>query len=138
MTNLQDKTPTSFNEAVQLLVSGLTPIEIEFIKNHEPHEIHHGVGTLIRNNWNLWVKESPLVQDVLNKFGVIHGDDVSGLLFTALWSTVKGMDVNTALKEKADRYINHWKDCGIDPKTGEEITEITESGKVKYFYVKTN
>lgn len=124
MLNLKSKPPTTLNDAIATIVAGLTPEEVKYIQdNNDSGGIHHGVGTAIRNGWSLWEKDSPLVKDIRARFDVSHGDDCSGLIFTGVWATVRGGDVDRDLKAQAKSYLRHWKKSGVDQHTGEPLEQ---------------
>lgn len=121
--NIKDFTPKSVNEAIDYLYNNITEEERKFILSEKNHGlIHHGAGTALRNGWGLWEKDTPFKKDVKERFNLFgHGDDCSGLIFEGLWAKVKGKDVDEALNKAATRYYNHWKKCGLNPETGEEV-----------------
>jgi len=110
--NISDEIPTDFDSAVKMLVADVSPEEKEFIQKNEPAMVHHSTGRQLRNGWKLWNQKTSLMQDVLKKFGVCHADDASGLLLTALFSTIKGEDVEKTLREEVDSYLVHWRKIG--------------------------
>lgn len=129
MTNLKQKIPNSLFEAIDILLKDLTEDEKAFIKGNESYGLHHTMGMSIRNNWGLWKKDSPIVKDVQNKYGIFgHGDDCSGLIMAGLWAAVRGGNVEQVLKKEAERYKRHWEKSGLDPKTGEENPKFVKGG----------
>ena len=129
MTNLKEKVPTTLREAIDILAKGLTPAEKDFINGNESARLHHLTGMAIRNNWNLWKKDSPIVKDIKAKYGIFgHGDDCSGLILAGLWTKAKGGDVEKTLRSESDRYKAHWKRSGINPETGAEIEGFKPKG----------
>lgn len=116
-----DKIPTTIPEAIKYLYSELPPESIEFAKNNDSASIHHTAGRALRNDWNLWNKESPLNKDFCERYGLFgHGDDISGIIYCGLWAKIRGEDMNEAIKKEVEVYKNHWTEMGLDPKTGEE------------------
>jgi hypothetical protein len=115
------KIPNTLNDAINKLYSNLTEKDIKFIKENNHSSIHHFGGMQMRNDWNLWDKEAGINKDVQQRFGLSHGDDVSGLIFSGLWEKVKGNDVDKALQTVADKYKKHWQKSGVDAMTGEPL-----------------
>lgn len=72
-----------------------------------------GSGMGLRNSWGLWFGETGVSAE-LRKLGLIHGDDQSGFLFTALWARLNGvaLDVDAELAF----YRAHWEaqGCAMD------------------------
>lgn len=81
--------------------------------------LHHSLMMGVRNTWLLWEKESPIVQDAIRRYGVSHGDDVSGLIQEGLLARLDGREVDLAAK--AAGYREHWRRQGVDPLTGEKV-----------------
>lgn len=93
----------------------LAVVYLEFLKTTN-------IGTHLRNAWNLWRPESPIVADVKKTYKLFgHGDDASGLIMTGAWALVRGKDIDTELAKTAKRYREHWKRAGLNPETGERI-----------------
>lgn len=110
-----DKAPTTLEDAVKMIVDGLDQEEIKFIQNNICCSIHHSFGRAIRNNWSLWDRETPLVLHFLERFNIVHADDISGMLMECTWRLVKGE--SWKLEEQVERYHTHWKNCGL-PENG--------------------
>ncbi len=87
--------------------------------------IHHGLGTATRNEWGLWYDTSPLHRH-FNTFGIKHGDDISGILFSSLHRKLNGKDID--LKEQVKRYWKHWssEDCKSDDYLPSNIKGVSE------------
>lgn len=117
----QDYVPATFDAAVTSICNDLDEFSIQFIKHNRPSAIIESTARQLRNDWSLWQKDTPLVQNTLAKFGTCHADDISGLILAAVWATVTNRDCATILNEMAKRFRQHWIDLGIDPKTQEKI-----------------
>jgi len=110
------------------------PLTTEMIKEshiteeqkHDHSVIHHSAGMAMRNEWHLWDKKSKISKDIQKRFQLCHGDDLSGLINTALWAKVKGEGIDKALIKCAKRYKKHWKDSGVDAMTGEPLPNRKE------------
>lgn len=135
--------PTSLDNAIETLYNDLKPADIEFIKTKDHASIHHFGGMQMRNNWHLWDTKGDINKDIQSRFGLVHGDDCSGLIFTGVWAKVREQDVSKELKKAAASYKRHWKKCGVDPMTGDYIKgykpkkistimiQVTKDGKIK-------
>ena len=123
---LKDFQPSTLDEAIKYLYDNLMPEDIEFIKKNDHSVIHHSAGMAMRNEWHLWDKNSKISKDIQKRFGLAHGDDLSGLINTALWAKVKGEDIDKALIKCAKRYKKHWKYSGVDAMTGEPLPNRKE------------
>ena len=121
---LKKEIPPTLDSAIEFLYTNLSEKELKFIKSNDHSSIHHFGGMQLRNDWNLWNTKSALNKDIQKRFGLMHGDDCSGLIFTGLWAKVKGENVNDALNNVAESYINHWKRSGVNPMTGEPIKGV--------------
>lgn len=139
MTNLKEKKPKTLLEAINILAADLSNNEKEFIRGNDSGSVHHFAGMCIRNEWGLWKKDSPIVQDIKSRYGLFgHGDDCSGLILAGLWAKVKGEDVEKTLQAEAQKYISHWKRYGLNPKTGEEIKGFKGQKNYSILVDKTN
>jgi len=117
----QDSVPSTLNEAINSIVDTLDQKDKDFIKQNEPSSVHFTIGMYLRNNWDLWEKDSPLVLDVKQRFGLWgHGDDVSGLILEGVWAKVNGIDVDKILVQRSLQCKHHWEKAGVNWKTGEE------------------
>ena len=110
-------TPKTVEEAADFLIKWLEPEDTKRIKgmtlNQFTGVVHHGLGTMMRNGWSLWVRTTPVVGNVAKRFGTAHGDDVSGLIFVAFFSKVTGRPYS--LEAQGAGYRRHWRKLGVDP-----------------------
>lgn len=114
-----DRVPTTLNEAVDMIVQDMSPENVEFIKSHQPADIHFGSGMWLRNNWSLWDRETLLVQWFIQTYRIGHADDISGMIFEAVWAKVRGEAFDPLVVVK--RYHDHWARYGVDPVTGQRV-----------------
>lgn len=121
--NLQP-VPRSLEEAVEALVTVLTPIERDFILRMSRPLAQKGLGFLARQQWNLSDPDSPLVRWFIEHCGVSHAQDLSALLMDALWSRLHEEPAQT--QELADRLQQEWRGLGLDPRAGVQLP--TRSG----------
>ena len=100
---MQEKTekkfiPQSLDEAVDYLISKNNEATLEYIRMMTEKEfmsaVHHSMGTAIRNEWYLWwhgikhlddvPKEMPKLIAEMQSYGILHGDDISGIFTVSL------------------------------------------------------
>lgn len=105
------KTPTTVREAAQIMAESFSedektqviaseatsvPLVIEgkeiTMPAHTNINYHFGAGMAIRNNWNLWKKESSVVQDAIKNYKLAHADDISGMIFEWAFAITRGED----------------------------------------------
>lgn len=117
--------PKSLNEAIEYLISKNNESTLEQIRNMTEKQfmsaVHHGMGTAIRNEWYLWwhgiknvegvPKEMPELIAEFEKMGIIHGDDISGIILTSTYRTIKKLDLD--LPNQIKVYHDHWKREGF-------------------------
>jgi hypothetical protein len=107
-----DVVPKNLNEAVNLLRSSIESVaEEESLKDTDG--LHFGLGMYLRNNWSLWERDTVLVQWFKNNLGIAHADDISGTILEAFAANLRGEEFDATAHVK--RYIEHWKNMGIDP-----------------------
>jgi NTP pyrophosphatase (non-canonical NTP hydrolase) len=68
---------------------------------------HFTLGAFLRNSLSLWDIESKTAAYLCEKYGLWHGDDLSGLLMQLYWQWKNNqiMDVS----DLVERYLDHWK-----------------------------
>jgi len=117
--------PKSLDEAVEYLVKQNDEKTLAEIKSMNERQfmsaVHHGMGTAIRNEWNLWwhgikgiegvPKEKPELIAEFEKLGILHGDDISGIILTSTYRQIKGLDRD--LQNQIKEYHDHWKENGF-------------------------
>lgn len=117
-----NKVPETIPEAIEQIYASLPEESKEYIQHHNSSSIHFTIGMALRNDWNLWEKDSPLVRDFQQRYKLFgHADDISGLLYAAIWAKARGEDVEETISKTIDQYKKHWLEYGIDSLTGEEI-----------------
>lgn len=96
---------------------------------------HHGLGTWLRNNWQLW--GGGRLAKYFNSVGIYHPDDISGTIFDAYWSKLNGKSEDVSAK--AAYYKSYWDglrpvvDVGIKiPATVRELSMQSPSGKTVF------
>tara|TARA_R100001143_G_C3357381_1_gene133297 strand:- start:2283 stop:2654 length:372 start_codon:yes stop_codon:yes gene_type:complete len=113
-----DKVPSTVEAAVDAVTSALEPEEIDYIRRSDkPSLLHQSIGMYLRNEWSLWDDDSPLKRDAVEKFGIGHADDISGLILEWAHARVKRND-DFDPRKHCQKYIDHWKRLGVNPATG--------------------
>jgi len=114
--------PLTINEAIDYIVNTLSQKDIDHIKKSDSSSCHFTTGMYLRNTWHMWDTTNPLNIDFQKRFELFgHGDDVSGIILTGVWAKVNGKNVEEELNKEAEYYRKHWKQQGLDPKTGEKL-----------------
>lgn len=80
-------------------------------------DLHHGYGTSLRNNWELWDKSR--LAKWFNSIGIFHADDMSGIILDAWFCRVRGQPFDLGAKVKW--YQDFWREQGIEPMTGVKV-----------------
>jgi adenosylmethionine-8-amino-7-oxononanoate aminotransferase len=115
-----DRVPTSLEDAVELLWSGIPPDERSaWARDPDlPNKLHHDLGRWIRNNWSLWDPETHLAQRFRQDLKIGHPDDISGMILEVLSAKARGVPFN------ARAYVNqcheHWRAFGCN-EFGEDL-----------------
>jgi hypothetical protein len=123
-----DVIPGTIEEAVELLYSTLGEDQLAWAKKTPLYDalpqIHMGFGMKLRNKWQLHERGTPMKQHILERFSLFgHGDDVTVLVFTALWGRVRGEPqevIDASLALEVEGMKAHWRKHGINPLTGEK------------------
>lgn len=108
--------PATLDAAIRrMLVEVPTAVLTEFAA--QPREdcitgFGFGSGMGLRNSWGLWHGESGVSRE-LREAGVVHGDDQSAVIFTALWCRLNNAPFDLA--EEAHYYHAYWKAQGCNP-----------------------
>lgn len=111
--------PKTVDEAINSIVDGLDPTELEYIKNNGQAYQHFTTGMAMRNEWGLWKETSPIKLDFQKRFNLFgHGDDISGIILDGVWAKVRGDNVERTLLKAAERFRFHWRKSKVDPETG--------------------
>lgn len=83
--------PTTLDEAVSRILqwvredtTGDAERLLSLSRRRMADAAHLGVGRWIRNNWGLWT-DSPLRDDLEDRFGLYYADDMSSLILGAAW-----------------------------------------------------
>ncbi len=105
--------PTQFEESLMKLDSMMNPKMEEWIKCLPDGEfsgyVHHGFGRYLRNNWGLWGNSE--LADNLSKMGILHPDDMSGIILDSYQRKLKGEELK--VEEQLKYYHDYWRNTGM-------------------------
>lgn len=76
---------------------------------------HFFSGMHIRNSWKLWWSKDwnepkPPLNEWFNSIGIVHADDMSGILLTCFYRKLKSIPYD--IEKQVEKYHKHWKECG--------------------------
>jgi tetratricopeptide (TPR) repeat protein len=89
-----ERIPKTLDEAVDLLMEGLTDEDRKIINNLGDDYaalVHRGAGMGMRNSWGLW-GDSPLKRYFI-RLGIFHADNMSGIISVAFSRRVRGKPI---------------------------------------------
>jgi len=104
-----DKVPSTATEALQMFVEALDDEEKQALKDVKEDQVaifHNSIGQDIRNNWSMWVKDTPLVNN-FKLLGITHPDDMSAIILTSAHRLLHKKPIK--LKEQITYYQEYWK-----------------------------
>ena len=87
------RTPTTVAEVVADIIENMSESEKAQVVNTPENSLinfHHGWGTSIRNDYNLW-QNAALVKAA----GAAHPDDASGVIIKAVWQELREVSRET-------------------------------------------
>jgi hypothetical protein len=99
--------PKDLDEALVELKQMLDPSVLSEFKQGKEAELvkyHFGLGMWMRNNWGLWTGSR--LADYFRSLGIVHPDDMSGIIITSFYRHLKGKPVK--LDEQVARYKEYW------------------------------
>jgi hypothetical protein len=88
------KLPENVDEAVDALVNEM-PLKTRFqfarVKEYDSSSYHFSLALYVRNNYRLWQKNSPLLEDCCRVAGAkaLHVDDASHFIIKTAWERIK-------------------------------------------------
>ena len=116
--------PTTLDDAVNELILGMSLEELAaFAKENPDHpgsSRHFGHGMWLRNNWDLWNRETPT--DLVKWFrsnGLWHADDFSAIIYKALYCRLTNTPFD--IKAEAAYYERFWRESACLGFDGVEI-----------------
>ena len=103
-----DKVPRTMEEAVAMVISGLSEADKTAIKDRraQPEMLYFGTDMALRNDWSFW-EDTPLRRDCIAKWKIAMADDLSGLLFAWVFAEVRGEPFDP--EQHCQIYHEHWK-----------------------------
>lgn len=110
MNKYWDK-PQTIRQAVDYICDMMDEEGIEYIQNNSSASIHHTAGRFIRNDFGLWDKEAPIVQDAIKNYGIAHADDISGLIYSWVWAIYRKEEFDPV--KEYEIFHKHWKMFGM-------------------------
>lgn len=103
--------PKTLEEAINLLIGWNIVQKAEILSLDEDEFLgisHHQQGRWIRNNWKFWAEEKSDLKDWFNSIGITHPDDMSGIILTSFYRTLKGEPIN--LDIQVEGYKKYWSE----------------------------
>lgn len=82
---------------------------------------HHFSTMNLRNRWMMWDRETPLVKSAVATYGLVHADDLSGIIVHGALAKYRKQDYIAVMDEQAARYKEYWKSRGYNPATMERL-----------------
>jgi hypothetical protein len=105
--------PKTLEEAIDRIVKGLDEDGRRILSDPDgPSRCHFGLGMTLRNQWGLW-GGGKLRDDIRDRFGIGHADDMSSLILDGVHCKLVGKEFDS--KWLANKNIQFWKDQNIDP-----------------------
>lgn len=112
---IMDRVPSNLDQAVEMIVTSLSDDERNYIIKCCPETFHFTTGMWLRNNWDLWDRDTIFVQWCIKNLEIGHADDISGTIFAAVWAWVRNERFDVI--QHVQRYKDHWRKAGVDPIT---------------------
>lgn len=77
-----------------------------------PSMMNMKLGSMIRNEWRMWLKSSPIVI-YFNKLGIYHPDDMTDIILTKSFKLITKKPYD--LMAHIENIREYWKRIGEDP-----------------------
>lgn len=114
--------PKNLDEAINQIIAALEPDDIDYIKTVESSELHFSLGMYLRNNLNLWKRDSDINIWFQKTYGLGHADDLSSIILDGVWSEVcKKPRITTELVKE---FKNHWRHQGVSAIDGSSLNGL--------------
>ena len=117
--------PKNLEEAIDFLVNDCPPEQLHELEKWTAMEesdavcgVHLTGAMNLRNHLNLW-HDNDLTK-WFNSIGIVHADDMSGIIFTSAHRRLNEKEIE--LDKQVKKYQDHWKNYGFAdgiPKKGE-------------------
>lgn len=115
--------PKNLEEAVNMIESKMKEEDREFLKTKSPDWFH---GMNMRNNWNMWNKDSPL-SIYFNSIGIYHPDDMYGTIMKCLKARIRNEPFD--LNAQVQFYKDYW--MAMEKAKGNVVITTHENGELK-------
>lgn len=101
-------------------------------ENEFSGRLHHGFGTWMRNNWQLW--GGSRLSKYFNDKGIYHPDDMSGIILDSYHRNLNGQEIK--LDEQVKYYQDYWEKSKLDEKElkQKEFSEYKMGDTLLYKY----
>lgn len=110
--------PVDLDDAIKVFLEHQSDKQHTFIRTLDEDAwlgmTHHGTGTHMRNVWNLWGANDDLSKHLHDWFvarGIVHADDMSGIIFRSIHRHVRGTQIQ--LDAQIEYYQNFWRKAGF-------------------------
>lgn len=109
--------PRDLEDALRTLQARLDPRVLQYIRDSVPtakdmSALHMSIGLGLRNEWGLWAGSRLAIY--FNQIGIMHPDDMSGVLLTSLWRRVHGQPLR--VDQQVQYHQRYWA-VMADPST---------------------
>lgn len=108
------RVPKNLEECFLILEQVLDEETIKQFKAMEEKDMmattHHSLGRWFRNNYGLWNNKSVLCIWFKEEFGIVHADDISGIILTSFHRKLNAKEIN--VEEQVQYYKNWWEGRG--------------------------
>src|SRR4051812_43959254 len=102
-----DQVPRNLSQCLSILKAGIEDGDRVYLKANAGG-LHFSLGMYLRNNWSLWDKDTVLVKWFQDNFGIVHADDISGVILEALSHELTHDNSCFDAAEYVKKYHKHW------------------------------
>ncbi len=101
--------PRDLEDALRTLQARLHPRVLQHIRDSVPtaedmSALHMSIGLGLRNEWGLWAGSRLAI--FFNQIGIMHPDDMSGVLLTSLWRRMHGQPLR--VEQQVQYHQRYW------------------------------
>lgn len=124
LIKVKNPLPKTLEESLEILIDFYKESLDEIKRMTEDEFIgssHHGAGQFTRNEWflwwypthtfDVWPKEQPSLNKWFESIGIVHADDMSGILLTCLYRKLH--NIPYGINEQVEYYKKHWRAEGF-------------------------
>lgn len=105
--------PVDLKDALRVLREEMPDADLATIMAWTENEVvgccHHGLGRRLRNAWKLYIG-SRLAKWFAVQHGIVHADDMSGIILTSLWRVMHDKPVE--VEQQVRKYKEFWNAQG--------------------------